>query len=94
MRCGPGIRWSLAGLQDGYVASKHGALGLMRTWATWLAPYAIRVNCVNPSGVANLLDVTLIDAADVTAAVTWLVSDEARFVTGVALPIDAGFLAR
>lgn len=44
--------------------------------------------------VPNLLDVPLIDAADVTAAVTWLAADESRFVTGVAPPIDAGFLAR
>ena len=35
---------------DGYVASKHGVVGLMRTFATWLAPHGIRVNCVNPSG--------------------------------------------
>ncbi|MHB1853224.1 MAG: SDR family mycofactocin-dependent oxidoreductase, partial [Acidimicrobiales bacterium] len=27
---------------------------------------------------------------DVTAAVTWLASRAARFVTGIALPIDAG----
>ena len=108
---------------DGYVASKHGVIGLMRTWANWLAPHGIRVNCVTPSGVAtpmilnpavealfggaaggaapkpvsdvaNLLDVELLDPADVTAAVTWLASDEARYVTGTALPVDAGFLVR
>lgn len=38
---------------DGYVASKHGVLGLMRVWASWLAPHNIRVNTVNPSGVAT-----------------------------------------
>ena len=41
------------GGSDGYVASKHGVVGLMRTFATWLAPHGIRVNCVNPSGVAT-----------------------------------------
>src|SRR3954451_19440663 len=25
----------------------------MRTFATWLAPHGIRVNCVNPTGVAT-----------------------------------------
>src|SRR3954453_6416994 len=40
------------GGDDGYVASKHGVVGLVRTFATWLAPHGIRVNCVNPSGVA------------------------------------------
>ncbi len=34
-----------------------------------------------------------IEPADVTAAVIWLASDAARFVTGVAIPIDAGGLA-
>jgi NAD(P)-dependent dehydrogenase (short-subunit alcohol dehydrogenase family) len=26
--------------------------------------------------------------------VAWLVSDEARYVTGVTLPVDAGFLVK
>jgi SDR family mycofactocin-dependent oxidoreductase len=112
------------GGSDGYVASKHGVVGLMRTFATWLAPHGIRVNCVNPSGVAtrmvlnpavealfgggdepaanpksvgdvaNLFDVALVEAEDVTAAVAFLASDEARYITGVALPVDAGMLVR
>ncbi|MHA6621203.1 SDR family oxidoreductase [Pseudonocardia sp. DLS-67] len=40
--------------------------------------------------MSNLLDVPLIEAWDVSAAVVWLVSDEARYITGVALPVDAG----
>ena len=113
-----------AGGTDGYVASKHGVVGLMRTFATWLAPHGIRVNCVNPSGVAtrmvlnpavealfgggddpapdpkpvsdvaNLFDVGLVEVDDVTAAVAFLASDEARYITGVALPVDAGMLVR
>ena len=112
------------GGSDGYVASKHGVVGLMRTFATWLGPHGIRVNCVNPSGVAtrmvlnpavealfgggddpapdpkpvddvaNLFDVGLVEVEDVTAAVAFLASDEARYVTGVALPVDAGMLVR
>lgn len=39
----------------------------------------------------NLLPVPFIEAQDVTNAVMWLVSDKARYVTGVSLPIDAGF---
>jgi len=38
----------------------------------------------------NALPVDLLDVADVTAAVLWLASDEARYVTGVAFPIDGG----
>ena len=112
------------GGSDGYVASKHGVVGLMRTFATWLGPHSIRVNCVNPSGVAtrmvlnpavealfgggddpapepkpvddvaNLFDVPLVQVEDVTAAVAFLASDEARYITGVALPVDAGMLVR
>jgi NAD(P)-dependent dehydrogenase (short-subunit alcohol dehydrogenase family) len=40
----------------------------------------------------NLLSVDLIDPVDVSNAVLWLVSDEARYVTGVTLPVDAGNL--
>ena len=35
----------------GYVASKHGVVGLMRAWANVLAPEGIRVNTVHPTGV-------------------------------------------
>lgn len=104
---------------DGYIASKHAVVGLMRSWAHWLAPHCIRVNAVLPSGVAttmvlndavaalftdppegetpdvgNLLPVDLLAPEDVTAAIGYLVSDGARHVTGVALPVDAGFTAR
>lgn len=112
------------GGMDGYVASKHGVVGLTKTFATWLAPHGIRVNCVNPSGVAtrmvlnpaveaqfgggdtpdpepkspddvaNLLDVTLLDVDDVTHAVAFLASAEARYITGAALPVDAGMVVR
>jgi len=39
----------------------------------------------------NAMPVPWIEAEDVANAVLWLCSDEARFVTGVALPVDAGF---
>jgi len=101
---------------EGYVAAKHAVIGLVRSWARWLAPDNIRVNALLPSGtrtpmivneaveslfpnppehgsdVGNLLDVLMLEPEDVSNAVAWLVSDGARFVTGVALPVDAGFL--
>jgi SDR family mycofactocin-dependent oxidoreductase len=43
------------------------------------------------SALANPLPVELLDPDDVAAAVAWLVSDDAKWVTGVALPVDAGF---
>jgi SDR family mycofactocin-dependent oxidoreductase len=42
------------------------------------------------SGLNILPDVPWIEPSDVSAAVAWLASDEARYITGVALPIDAG----
>ncbi len=38
----------------------------------------------------NLLPVGSIDPDDVSDAVLWLLSDEARYVTGAAIPVDAG----
>lgn len=35
-----------------------------------------------------------VNASDISDAVLWLCSDEARFVTGVALPVDGGALLR
>ncbi|OAA21777.1 SDR family mycofactocin-dependent oxidoreductase [Frankia sp. EI5c] len=45
-------------------------------------------NMSNP----HALPVSMLDAADVSDAVVWLVSDQARFVTGITLPVDAGFV--
>ena len=46
------------------------------------------------AGMQNALPVDLIEASDITNAIMWLVSDTARYVTGVALPVDAGFTIR
>jgi SDR family mycofactocin-dependent oxidoreductase len=103
---------------DGYIAAKHGVVGLMRSYANILGPHGIRVNTVHPTGVltpmimneafgawvsqhpeiadrmVNLLPVPAIEPVDISNAIAWLVSDEGRYVTGVTLPIDAGFTAR
>jgi (+)-trans-carveol dehydrogenase len=42
----------------------------------------------------NALPVPWIEPVDVSNAVLWLASDEARYVTGVALPVDAGELLK
>jgi len=99
----------------GYTASKHGVVGLMRSYANVLAPHRIRVNSVHPTGVntpmvvndvmqqfltadpglsqamANALPVDMVEPVDISNAIVWLVSDDARYVTGVTLPVDAGF---
>jgi SDR family mycofactocin-dependent oxidoreductase len=45
-------------------------------------------------GWRNAMPVELIEAEDVSNAIVWLCSDEARYVTGIQLPVDAGFMLR
>jgi NAD(P)-dependent dehydrogenase (short-subunit alcohol dehydrogenase family) len=40
------------------------------------------------------LDSVIGGTVDVSNAIAWLVSDEARYITAVALPVDAGFTAK
>jgi SDR family mycofactocin-dependent oxidoreductase len=42
----------------------------------------------------NALPVEMVEPVDISNAIVWLASDEARYVTGVSLPVDAGFLQR
>ncbi|MHB1582714.1 MAG: mycofactocin-coupled SDR family oxidoreductase [Acidimicrobiales bacterium] len=112
---GPGINH--AGVL-GYTAAKHGVIGLMRSWANYLAPHFIRVNTVAPTTVrtpmagggdvsaiiehvpelagslTNAIPVEAVDPIDVTNAILWLVSDEARYITGTVVPVDAGNVNR
>lgn len=43
---------------------------------------------------ANAIPVPWIEVDDVTNAILFLCSDEARYITGVALPVDAGFIVK
>jgi len=42
----------------------------------------------------NALPVQLVEPEDIANAAAWLCSDEARYITGVTLPVDAGFTVR
>jgi (+)-trans-carveol dehydrogenase len=42
----------------------------------------------------NLLAVPWVEPTDISNAVVWLASDDARFVTGVSLPVDAGLVVK
>jgi NAD(P)-dependent dehydrogenase (short-subunit alcohol dehydrogenase family) len=101
-----------------YTAAKHGVIGLMRSWANYLAPHYIRVNTVCPTTVrtpmagggdvarilehspelagslTNAIPVEAVDPLDISNAVAWLASDDARYVTGTAIPVDAGSVNR
>jgi (+)-trans-carveol dehydrogenase len=122
---------SLAGLKGysniaGYVASKHGVNGLMRTLANELGPHNIRVNTVCPGLIhtdmmmnqptydifrpeldhptkedatevfrtMQVLPTDWLEARDVSEVIAWLASDGARFITGAAIPVDAGQIGR
>ena len=45
-------------------------------------------------GSLNALPIPWVEARDISNAVLFLASDEARYITGVTLPVDAGSLAR
>jgi SDR family mycofactocin-dependent oxidoreductase len=42
----------------------------------------------------NALPVDMVEPKDISAAVAFLVSDDARYITGTNLPVDAGFVNR
>lgn len=44
--------------------------------------------------LCNLLPVQVLEPIEISNAILWLVSDAARYVTGVALPVDAGFTTK
>jgi SDR family mycofactocin-dependent oxidoreductase len=44
--------------------------------------------------MSNLLPVDAVDPVDISNGVLFLVSDAGRYVTGVTLPVDAGFLVK
>ena len=45
----------------------------------------------NDDAYKNPMPVELIEAVDISNAIVFLASDEARYVTGVAMPVDAGY---
>ena len=56
----------------------------------WLA--AMAAGSDSAGGMGNALPVEVLQADDIANAVAWLVSDQACYITGVTLPVDAGFL--
>ena len=46
------------------------------------------------SAMQNAMPVDILEPEDISDAVAFLVSDQAKWITGVALPVDAGFCVR
>jgi NAD(P)-dependent dehydrogenase (short-subunit alcohol dehydrogenase family) len=93
-----------------YTASKAGVIGLGKSLALEVGQYGITVNCICPSFVLTDLNrrwadnvedwpedqaiQKLLEPIDISYAVVYLSSDEARYITGVALPLDGGLTAK
>jgi NAD(P)-dependent dehydrogenase (short-subunit alcohol dehydrogenase family) len=104
----------------GYVAAKHGVMGLVRVATSESTRKGVRVNAVLPGmvatnllrsiterlapdvdpdeGVARIGELTApigrtAQPEDVALVVAFLLSDDARYVAGAAVPVDGGTLA-
>ena len=56
---------------------------------SWLAQLA---GSGSAQDLGNALPVSVLQPEDIANAVAWLVSDQARYITGITLPVDAGYL--
>ena len=84
-----------------YKATKAGMIAFTQQVAIQNAEYGIRANCILPGAeVAAARDAkvplrgAMGTAWDVANAALFLASDEANFITGVALPVDGGALVK
>lgn len=88
-----------------YSAAKGGVVNLTRSAGTAYASHGIRVNCVCP-GVINTPLVPEAEKEnyrklhpmhrigedfEIASIITFLCSDNARFITGAAIPVDGGY---
>jgi (+)-trans-carveol dehydrogenase len=99
-----------------YCAAKGGVIMMMRVLAKELGPHSIRVNTINPGGIATpmlleggtveralelhptyignnrmSLPVEWLEPESISNAALWLCSDEAKYVTGTSIAVDAGW---
>ncbi len=92
--------------QANYAAAKAGLIGMTRTVAAEVARRGITVNAVAPGVIATDMTASLGDSLaehiparrvgrpeEVAAAVRFLASDEASYVTGITLTVDGGLTA-
>jgi 3-oxoacyl-[acyl-carrier protein] reductase len=99
-----GLRGNIG--QSNYSMAKAGIIGFTKTAAKELARFGVTVNAISPNAqtrmtsslpagkLAELTAATpmgrFADAAEMAAAVAFLASDEAGYITGAVLPVDGG----
>ena len=92
--------------QSNYAMAKAGIIGFTKTTAKELARFGTTVNAISPNArtrmissvpPAKLAELTaaipmgrFADVSEMAAAVAFLASDEAAYITGVVLPVDGG----
>jgi NAD(P)-dependent dehydrogenase (short-subunit alcohol dehydrogenase family) len=88
-----------------YIASKHAVIGLTKAAAIEYSSRGVRVNAVCPGGTDTAMISDQVKQAlvplhpigrisqpeEIAAAIVFLASPAASFVTGVALPVDGGW---
>jgi len=92
--------------QANYAMAKAGIIGFTKTTAKELARFGVTVNAISPNAQTRMLDSVppdklaelsaaipmgrFADANEMAAAVAFLASDEAAYITGVVFPVDGG----
>lgn len=91
-----------------YSAVKGGIINLTRFMASYFGPQQIRINCVSPGGIKDVKNQhpsfieryeakvpmrRLGNPEDIAPAVSFLLSDDARYITGQNLLVDGGWTA-
>lgn len=90
-----------------YFFQKGGLINLTRYYASRLGTAGVRVNCVSPGGFFNGQPTPFVarykskthlgrmgNETDLGGPVVFLLSDAARYITGVNLPVDGGYTAK
>lgn len=92
--------------QANYAMAKAGIIGFTKTTAKELARFGITVNAISPNAQTRMISSIpeeklaeftgaipmghFAEASEMAAAVAFLASDEASYITGVVLPVDGG----
>jgi 3-oxoacyl-[acyl-carrier protein] reductase len=92
--------------QANYATAKAGLIGFTKTAAKELAQFGVTVNAISPNAATRMVESIpedklaelaaaipmgrFADPTEMTAAVGFLASEEAGYVTGVVLPVDGG----